>query len=360
MKIKEITSFLETIAPLNFQESYDNAGLIIGDAEQEVNAGLVTLDVTPEVVKEAVTQKIGFIIAHHPLIFKGIKKLNGKTWVERAVMEAIKNNIAVYAAHTNMDAVRGGVNSRFCQKLGIINPQILRPLKGKLLKLVTYIPVSYAEKVQNAVFDAGAGKIGNYDQCSFNAKGKGTFRGGEGTHPFSGEKGKRRMEDEIRFETILPEHLKSGVIRALLAVHPYEEVAYDIYLLENEYIQAGMGMIGNMIKEWDEKSFLDWIKKLLNIRVLKHTAWQNKTIRKVAVCGGTGSFLLPDAIRAGADAFITGDFKYHEFFEADQKVMIVDVGHYESENLVKEIFHDLLIKKFPTFEIGRASCRERV
>lgn len=351
MRIKTITSWIETIAPVSFQESYDNAGLIIGDENREVNSVLVTLDVTPEVVQEARMKQIGLIISHHPLIFKGLKKINGKNQVERSVIEAIQNNIAIYAAHTNLDAVIGGVNSVFCSKLGLVNQQILRPAKGKLFKLVTFIPATHMQKVRDAVFNAGAGSIGNYDRCSFSTTGEGSFRGGENTHPFTGEKGKVHFEEEVRFETVFPAHLKSTIITALLNSHPYEEVAYDLYPLENEYYQAGMGMTGYLKKEWKEKAFLDFVKKTLNLKILKHTPWQNKLVKKVAVCGGTGSFLLPDAIRAGADVFITGDFKYHEFFEAGDEIMVVDIGHYESESLVMELFHDLIIKKFPTFAV---------
>ena len=351
MKIKEIIAHLESIAPLSFQEPYDNSGLLIGNPENEVNSALLTLDVTPEVLNEAKDKNTGLIISHHPLIFQGLKKLTGSTVIEKTVVRSIKEDIAIYASHTNMDSALQGVNSRICEKLELQNVSILRPIKGQLCKLVTFVPEKYLDVVRQEIFEAGAGTIGNYDQCSFNTEGIGSFRGGENTNPFLGERGELHFETEIRIETIFPKYLKNRVIEALIKSHPYEEVAYDIYPLENEYKQAGMGMTGELKKDWDEKLLLDYIKKRLNVKIIRHTHWINRPIRKVAVCGGAGSFLLHDAVHHKTDIFISGDFKYHEFFKAEGKLLIADIGHYESEHHVKEIFSDLLKEKFPNFAV---------
>ena len=350
-KIKDIANFLETIAPLRLQESYDNAGLIIGDPTEEVKGILITLDVTEEIIEEAIQQKCNLVVAHHPIIFSGLKKITGRNYVERTVLKAIKNDIAIYAAHTNLDSVTNGVNGKICEKLGLENCRILETADGLLKKLVTFIPVDHAEKVREAVFSAGAGHIGNYDSCSFNTHGQGTFRGNDSTHPFVGKKGKHHYENEIRFETVFPSYIQSKVITALLNAHPYEEVAYDIYPLENKFEQAGMGMIGELPAEKSETEFLQQVKDTLGTGAIKHTRLLGKNVKKVAVCGGAGSSLLNRAISTGADIFISGDFKYHQFFDAENKIVIADVGHFESEQFTKELFYELLTKKFSTFAV---------
>jgi len=350
-KIKNISSFFETLAPLQLQESYDNAGLIVGDYDTEIDTILLTLDVTEAVVEEAICKKAGLIVAHHPIVFSGLKKITGKNYVERTLLKAIKNDIAIYAAHTNLDSVEGGVNGKICEKLGLENYKILQPVGGQLKKLVTFIPINFAEKVSEAVFAAGAGSIGNYDSCGFNTEGEGTFRGNESTNPFVGEKGEIHTEKEIRFETVFPAYLQGKVIGALLNAHPYEEVAYDIYSLDNKFNKVGMGMIGTLPAEKTETEFLQQLKTTFNTGVIKHTALKNKAVKKIAVCGGAGSFLLNQAIAAGADVFVTGDFKYHQFFDAENKIVIADIGHFESEQFTKELFYELLTKKFPKFAI---------
>ena len=350
-KIKEIADLLENLAPLRLQESYDNAGLILGDQGTEITGALITLDVTENVVDEAIQKKCGLIVAHHPIVFSGLKKITGKNYVERTLLKAIKNDIAIYAAHTNLDSIASGVNGKICEKLGLKNCRILQPSEGMLKKLVTFIPVDHAEKVREAVFAAGAGNIGNYDSCSFNVHGQGTFRGDDSTTPFVGEKGKQHYENEIRFETIFPAYLHGRVISALLNAHPYEEVAYDIYPLDNKFDQIGMGMVGTLSKEKDEKEFLQQLKDIFGPGVVRHTRLLNKKVSKVAVCGGAGSFLLSRAITVGADFFVTGDFKYHQFFDADNKIVIADIGHFESEQFTKELFYELLTKNFPKFAV---------
>ena len=351
MQLKQITQYIESIAPLAFQESYDNAGLIIGHPDDEISGILITLDITEEIMDEAISKKLDLIVCHHPIIFSGIKKLNGKNYIERCVAKAIKNDIAIYAAHTNLDSVFGGVNSKICEKLELHNCQILAPTSNFLKKLVTFVPVADAKKVREAIFEAGAGHIGNYDSCSFNQTGNGTFRGNDQTNPYVGEKNELHSEEETRIETIFPKHIQSKVIQALMKAHPYEEVAYDIYPLDNEYTQAGIGMIGELQEPVDELDFLRKIKAAFNCEVIKHTRLLGKPIQKVAVCGGSGSTYLGKAMAQKADIFISGDFKYHQFFDAENQIIIADIGHYESEQFTKEVFYELLTKKFPKFAV---------
>lgn len=349
MKLSEITSYIESIAPSSYQESYDNAGLIVGEPNMDVKAALICLDSTEKVLDEAVAKGCNLVIAHHPIVFGGLKRFNGKNYVERVVMKAIKNDIAIYAAHTNLDNVVSGVNSKIAEKLGLVNTRILQPKKGLLKKLVTFCPNDDAAKVRQALFDAGAGTIGDYDECSYNTDGYGTFRGGEDTNPHVGEKGKQHQEPETRIETIYPANKERNILQALFTAHPYEEVAYDIYPLENNYPQVGSGMIGELEEEIDEIEFLAKVKAAFQSGCVRHTDTLSKKVKTVAFCGGAGSFLLGDAIAQKADVFITGDFKYHQFFDAEGKIIIADIGHYESEQYTSELFAELLNKKFPKF-----------
>jgi len=351
IKIKEVTNLFEDLAPLKLQESYDNSGLIVGNSDSLIDSVLVTLDVTEDVIEEAISKKTRLIVAHHPIVFSGLKKITGKNYVERILLKAIKNDIAIYAVHTNIDSVTGGVNSKICEKLGLLNCKILQPAAGQLKKLATFIPVKQAEKVRTALFDAGAGYIGNYDSCGFNLEGLGSFRGGENTNPFVGIKGEIHFEKEIRFETIFPVYLQGKVINALLEAHPYEEVAYDIYPLENKFDKVGMGMVGTLPEPKSENEFLIQLKETFKTGTIKHTALRNKNVQKVAVCGGSGSALLQNAIAVKAEFFVSGDFKYHQFFDAENKIVIADIGHFESEQFTKELFYELLTKNFPKFAV---------
>ena len=351
MKIESLISILEDYAPIPLQESYDNSGLIIGHTQDEVKNALICLDVTEGVLKEAIDNGIELIISHHPLIFRGINKINRKNSVERIIVNAIKHNIAIYAIHTNMDNIIQGVNGKIAQKLGLINVSVLDTKKDLFRKIVTFCPHNYAEKLRNALFEAGAGQIGDYDSCSFNAEGKGTFKGNDETNPFVGAKNKLHYEPEIRIETIYPFHKEQEIISALLSSHPYEKVAYDIFKLENQYQEFGSGIIGELKLELDEIVFLDQLKNIFNIHTIRHSKLLDKKINRVAVCGGAGSFLIKKAISSGADIFITGDVKYHEFFEAEDKLIIADIGHYESEQFTKELIHTILIEKIPNFAL---------
>jgi dinuclear metal center YbgI/SA1388 family protein len=351
IQLREIITALEGVAPLSLQESYDNSGLQVGDSEMEVTGILVTLDVTEEVLSEA--EKLGFnlVVSHHPVIFGGLKSITGKNAAERIVRMAIQKEIAIYSGHTNFDAVSGGVNTAMANRLGLVDQEILEPADGQLKKLVVFVPHDHLEQVRQAMFDAGAGHIGAYDRCSFNLEGTGTFRGSEGSDPFVGEPGKLHHEPETRLETIVPVPLVSKVVRALTRAHPYEEVAYDIYPLENIDHRNGMGMVGNLQNPMDEELFLGFVKDRFGAGVIRHTALRSKSVRKVALCGGSGSFLIRRAVASGADVFVTGDVKYHQFFDADGRIVIMDIGHFESEQFTRELFYDLLMKKFPKFAI---------
>ncbi len=351
MQVREITSHIESFAPLSYQESYDNAGLQIGHPDQEVRGVLICIDITDEVIEEAIRLDTNLIISHHPLIFSGLKKLTGSNYTERLVIEAIRQNLSIYSAHTNLDAVHTGVNHKISEKLGLKNTAILVPKVDHLRKLVFFIPADHADTVRQEIFKAGAGHIGAYDMCSFSAPGEGTFRGSSTSDPYVGEKGTLHTEPELRVETVFPKERENQITRALMRSHPYEEVAFDIYPLANKYHKAGSGAIGELEKPLDEQSFLGLLKERFSTPVIRHTDLLDKKIKRIALCGGSGSFLLPGAIASGADVFVSGDFKYHQFFDADHRILVADIGHYESEQFTKEIFYELLTKKFTKFAV---------
>jgi dinuclear metal center YbgI/SA1388 family protein len=351
MKVKDLSSYLDSIVPLCFQESYDNSGLQVGNPEIEISSAIISLDVTEDVIDEAIAGNCGMIISHHPLIFSGIRKITCRSSTERIITKALKNDIAIYSSHTNLDMVANGVSHKMAEKLGLRRIRVLSPLKKHLMKLVTFIPEAHLEKVRIAVFNAGAGVTGNYDQCSFSTSGYGSFRGNDKSKPFVGERGKLHFEKEIRFETIFPSHLKEEVIGALIRSHPYEEVAYDIFQLENDYPEAGMGCTGELKEEMDKDAFLQLVSSVFSCGCLRYSGSGGGKIRKVAVCGGSGAGLISDAISSGSDAYVTGDIKYHSFFEATGRILLIDAGHFESEKFSAEILYDLVIKKFPKFAL---------
>ncbi|BDD10208.1 GTP cyclohydrolase 1 type 2 [Fulvitalea axinellae] len=351
IKIKEVIRFLERIAPPALQESYDNAGLITGDANLDCQGILITLDTTEEIVDEAIEKGCNMIVAHHPIVFRGLKTFTGRDYVERTVIKAIKNDIAIYAAHTNLDNVaNGGVNGKIAEKIGLLDTKILAPKSQNLFKLTTFVPEKDADKVTQALNEAGAGQIGEYKNCSFRSSGTGFFQPGEKSNPHIGAHGTLESVDECRVEVIFPEYMKGNVISALNNAHPYEEVAYYLHRLENTNQETGSGMVGVLPEAMDAEKFLLHLKKCMNLDTIRYTGFESE-IRKVAVCGGSGSFLLKRAKAVGADAFVTGDFKYHEFFDAEGKVMIADIGHYESEAFTKELFHEHLSDKFPSIAL---------
>ena len=351
MKVKDLCSYLDKAVPISFQESYDNSGLQVGDPDRLISSALISLDITEEVIDEAVKGGYGLIITHHPLIFIPLKSITGKTFIEKIIIKAIRNNIAIYSSHTNLDVLNNGVSRKMAEKLDLQDIRVLSPLKHKLMKLVVYIPESHLDKVRNALFDAGAGVIGDYDNCSFSSTGIGSFRGGDLTKPFIEEKGKIHFEKEVRFETILLSHLKDQVINALIRSHPYEEVAYDLYILENGYPVAGLGCIGKLPEAISNKNFLKLLAGKFNSKGIRYSGLTGRKIKTVAVCGGSGISLLGDSIAAGADVLVTSDFKYHDFFNAEDRILLVDIGHFESEKFSTEILYDLIIKKFPKFAV---------
>ncbi len=357
MQIAEIIHFLEIIAPPSLQESYDNAGLITGSASWECTGIIVSLDATEEVILEAKAKGANLVIAHHPVIFSGLKKITGKTYVEKTIISSIKNDIAVYAIHTNLDNVIEGVNGKMAEKLGLINCKILKPKSSTLKKLYTFVPAAQAEAVRSAIFEAGGGNIGNYSECSFNAAGTGTFKAGDGTNPFVGEVGKRHEESELKIEVIFPAWLEGPIINSLLKAHPYEEVAYDIVSLDNQFQSVGSGMVGELPNPISEPEFLQLLKLKFGLQVIRHTPFLKKQVQKIAICGGAGSFLIKTAIAAGADAYITGDVKYHEFFDADGRLLLADIGHWESEQFTIDLLADLLSGKFPTFAVLKTGVK---
>jgi dinuclear metal center YbgI/SA1388 family protein len=350
VKIKQVIQFLEDKAPLALQESYDNCGLLVGESDVEITGILVSLDVTEAVLEEAILKKCNLIVAHHPLIFAGIKKITGRNSTERIILSAIRNQISIYAMHTNLDNVYHGVNAKLSSKIGLTDCRILQPKSSLIKNLTTYAPSSHAEGIRQALFDAGAGKIGNYDECSFSVTGNGTFRAMEGANPFLGEVGTQHQEKEERIEVIFPAYLELSVVQALKNSHPYEEVAYYILKTDNLHQNIGAGMVGFLSKPMSTQEFLQHLKTTINLEMIRYTSFDHN-IHKVAVCGGSGSFLLNDAMAAGAHALVTGDFKYHQFFDAENKIMIADIGHFESEKHTIELIGQWLSDFFPNFAV---------
>ncbi len=357
MKIKDVIAVLEGFAPLQYQESYDNAGLLFGDASREVTNVLLTLDATEAVMDEAIAKNCNLVIAHHPIVFGGLKKITGRNYVERVAIKAIKHDIAVYAAHTNLDNVRYGVSERMAARIGLQDCRVLDPKHGILRKLYTFVPWKDVEMVSAALFEAGAGHIGNYSECSFTGEGTGTFKGNEQSDPYVGKPGERHFEPETKLEVIFPVYLEQQIVKAMLASHPYEEVAYDVISLENAYQQVGSGLVGVLPEPLPELDFLRMVKTRFNTGCVRYTPLRGKPVHQVAVCGGAGSFLLKKAIAAGADAYISADFKYHEFFDAENQLVIADVGHFESEQFTVELFYHILTEKFRNFAPLKSTIR---
>ncbi len=351
MKLHEAIRLLEDWAPNACAEGFDNTGLLVGGGNETLTGILVCHDTLEEVVGEAIENNCNLIVGYHPILFDGLKKITGKTYVERAVIKAIQNKIAIYALHTALDNQPHGTNKALGNAIGLENLQILIPQSSGILKLITYVPKNHAESLKESLFESGAGNIGNYDQCSFSLEGKGTFRGNEHSKPAIGEKGKRHTEEEVQLGVVFPNHLKESVLNALLANHPYEEVAYELYQTLNDPQDIGMGMIGSLPGPMKENEFLNHLKDKLNLKFVRHSGLSGKEIRKVAVLAGSGAFSIGRAIARGADALVTGDLKYHQFYESEGKILLADVGHFESEQFTKYLIHDYLVKKIPNFAV---------
>ena len=351
MKVKDVAQILEELAPSAYAEDFDNTGLLVGDKNKSVTGILVTLDTLESVVDEAISKKCNLIVSFHPIIFSGLKKITGASYVERAVVKAIKNDIAIYAIHTALDNAWNGVNAMICDTLQLKNKNILIPQTGTIKKLTTYVPAAEAPKVRDALFMAGAGEIGNYSNCSFTSTGTGSFNANQDANPVLGKKGEIHFEEESQIAVTFQKHLESKVINALIKSHPYEEVAYEITTLENRNQHIGMGMVGELVSEMPETEFLLFLKSKMKTNCVRHSKLRNKPIKKVAVLGGSGSFAIEAAKAAGADVFVTSDLKYHYFFKAEDAIILTDVGHYESEQFTKDLLHSFLNKKITNFAV---------
>ncbi|WP_066221320.1 Nif3-like dinuclear metal center hexameric protein [Formosa haliotis] len=351
MIVQDVINHLEDFAPLQYAEDFDNVGLLVGDKNQKLTGVLVTLDTLEPVIDEAIANNCNLIVSFHPIIFKGLKSLTGKTYVERVVLKAIKHNIAIYAIHTALDNHIQGVNAMICEQLGLVNTSILVPQKNTIKKLTTYVPKTEAEVLRKALFAAGAGHIGNYSDCSFNTDGVGTYNGNSNANPTKGEKGTLHYEEETQISVVFEKHLESKILKALFNTHSYEEVAYEIITLENQNQDIGIGMVGEFETEMSEADFLSYVKTKMNTACIRHSALLQKPIKKIAVLGGSGSFAIPNAKRTEVDAFITSDLKYHDFFSAENKLILADIGHFESEQFTKNGLVALLTKKITNFAI---------
>lgn len=351
MKIKDISHILECEFPLSLQETYDNSGLILGSLESEITGILLSIDITENVLNEAIKRKCNLIISHHPIIFKGILKLTENLFNNNILIKAIKNDIAIYALHTNLDNSLNGINSFLAEKISLKNIKILHPLENTLRKLVVFCPNKNALELRNSIFAAGGGQIGNYDQCSFNTQGEGTFKANESANPYIGKINELHFEKETKIETIYPTFLEKNILSAMIKAHPYEEVAYDIYPLKNSYTLAGSGIIGELEMTMTKSLFFKMCKNKIQSSTLKVSNPTNKKIKRVAICSGAGSFLIQEAIKQKADAFITADLKYHDFQDYGDKILLVDAGHYETEHCFKEIIFKFLTKKILNFAI---------
>lgn len=356
MQIKDVISVIETIAPLDYAEDFDNVGLLIGDKSTKVTGVLVTLDTLENVVDEAIEKNCNLIVSFHPIIFRGLKKITGKNYVERIVIKAIKNNIAIYSIHTALDNSFVGVNAKICEVLGLENTQVLIPQKSTIKKLTTYVPESHAMALREALFEVGGGSIGNYDNCSFNIAGMGTFNGNDQSNPVIGEKGQTQYVKEVQINITFEKHLENKILSTLLEAHPYEEVAYEIITLENKNQHIGIGMVGELPVAQKAEKFLKTVKQRMNVGLIRHSRLLEKEIKKVAVLGGSGAFAIDNAIASGADLYITADVKYHEFYKAENKLVIADIGHYETEQYTKNLLVDYLTKKFTNFAIVLSVC----
>jgi dinuclear metal center YbgI/SA1388 family protein len=351
MIVQDVINHLEELSPLAYAEDFDNVGLLVGDKTAEVTGVLVTLDTIETVVDEAIAQNCNLIVSFHPIIFKGLKKITGTSYVERVVMKAIKHDISIFAIHTALDNAINGVNDMICEQLGLVNRKILIPQNATVKKLTTYVPKNELNKVRDALFQAGAGAIGNYDNCSFNVEGTGTFNGNEKSQPTKGQKGITQEEQEVKLSVIFAKHLQNSILQTLFKVHSYEEVAYEIVTLENKNQEIGMGMIGELPTPVDESSFLKDLKLKMKTSAIRHSQLLNKPIQKIAVLGGSGSFAISAAKAENADIFITADLKYHDFFQAENSILLADIGHYESEQFTKSLLVAYLTKKIPNFAI---------
>ncbi len=348
IKCSEITNVLEELAPIELAESWDNVGLLLGDSTQDIHNIMITLDITPDVVEEAIETKADLIIAHHPMIFKPLNRIIEDKSIGTLIRKLIKNDICVYTSHTNLDITWGGLNDLLASKIGLENIGVLDELHTKKLKkIVVFIPKGYEEKVRDAMTEAGAGWIGDYSDCTYLTKGIGAFKPREGTKPFIGSEGTLEKVEEYRLETLVSEEKVSPVVEAMIASHPYEEVAYDIIPLEVKGQSLGLGRIGTLKKEVIFIDFINKVKEVLAIQHLRYIGNENKSISKVAICTGSGGTLLSNCIHHNVDIYITGELKYHDAqFAQEAGLNVILAGHFETENIIGELLTEFLNKKF--------------
>ena len=351
MTIQDVINHLEELAPLHYAEDFDNVGLLVGNKNDDVKGILVTLDTLESVVDEAIEKNCNLIVSFHPIIFKGLKKINGDSYVERVIIKSIQNNIAIFSIHTALDNCLQGVNDIICNTLNISNKKILLPQKGTIKKLSTYVPLTDADTLRIALFESGAGQIGNYENCSFNINGTGTFQGNDMSNPVKGTKGEFHKEQETQISVTFQNHLESKILKSLFENHPYEEIAFEVITLDNYNQTVGIGMVGELAKEMRTQDFLQFVKKKMNVTVIKHSKITKETVKRIAVLGGSGSFAISAAKAENADMFITSDLKYHDFFSAESDIIVVDIGHYESEQFTKNFLVDYLSKKITNFAV---------
>lgn len=355
MKIKEFIKEFEQIIPVRQAEDFDNVGLLCGNPEREISGVLIAHDALEFIIDEAIEKNFNLILCFHPIIFSGLKSITGKNYVERAVLKALENKIAIYAIHTAFDNDYFGVNYKICEVLGLKNQQVLMPKKNQLKKLEVYVPTDSAEKLRNALFVAGAGNIGFYDECSFTIQGDGTFRPLEGSNPVTGTHNERENANEVLLSVIFEDYKKHQILFAMKQNHPYEEVAYQLISLDNENQYTGLGRFGDLETEMNETDFLKFVKEKFNLNIIRHSSLNNKKIRTIGVLGGSGVSGIKAAMSAKCDAYITGDVKYHDFFSAEGKMLICDIGHFESEQFVVQQLFEILSEKFTTFAIAKTT-----
>lgn len=350
--LRTLLACIEQWAPFSWQESYDNAGLILGDPDRNVTEALVCFDVTPEVVDEAVRIGAGLIVSHHPAIFKGIKRINPASRLGYMIKQSLCHDIAWCALHTNLDNTLNGVNSYLCEQLGLKDVQPLAPLQDIYGKLQVYVPEAYAEKLRQALAEAGCGAGARYDACSYSSRGEGRFRAGSQAHPFSGQIGELHCEAECKIECLYPLHKTRQVLDVLRTNHPYEEPAFDLLPLRNEATGQGAGAIGNLQESMQETELLDKLKELTGTHCIRHSGFRGRKIRRIALCGGSGGSFIGNACARQADAYITGDLKYHDFADAGSGTWLVDIGHFESEKFAMELIFRFIRKNFPNFAVS--------
>ena len=342
-RIQDLVGLVHKLYAPELAEDWDNVGLQVGDPGAPLERVMVALDPGLSAIQAARDAGAQALVTHHPLLFRPIKRLTPEDAVGQALWTAVRDGVAIISAHTNLDCAVAGLNSWLAVRLGVQQSAPLQPVAGDYLKLTVFIPAGHEQSVAEALFSAGAGQIGAYDECSFRARGEGTFRPGLGTNPFIGEIGQREQADEIRFETIVPKRKLARVLEKMHKAHPYEEVAYDLVPLQNQVPGAGLGRIGRLEQATTLDAFAAGVKAALGCDHLRVTGAGRRPVHKIALCGGSGAGLLQTAHRLGADVLVTGDVKYHDARQAEELGMaLIDAGHFATEKLMIEQVADSL------------------